>query len=108
VASDSASGIAAPWAVIDSVSASRHLVSASAQAAAIVSEVAASSRAMVATGQPSPLTDELAGDLLPAARAIAEPLRAYGVFAAVVPPAADDTAAATLLRFLGRDPHWSA
>ena len=61
----------------------------------------------VATGQPSPLSDSLAVELLPAAEAIAEPLRAYGVFAAVVPAAADDTAAATLLRFLGRDPHWS-
>ena len=62
----------------------------------------------VATGQPSPLTDELATELLPAATAIAEPLRAYGVFAAVVPSAADDTPAATLLRFLGRDPHWAS
>ena len=62
----------------------------------------------VGTEQRSPLSDSLAAQLLPAAEAIAEPLRAYGVFAAVVPAAADDTAAATLLRFLGRDPHWSA
>jgi len=61
-----------------------------------------------ATGQRSPLTDELAAQLLPAATAIAEPLRAYGVFAAALPTAPDDPAAATLLRFLGRDPHWAA
>ena len=61
-----------------------------------------------ATGQRSPLTDELAAQLLPAATAIAEPLRAYGVFAAALPAGPDDTAAATLLRFLGRDPHWAA
>jgi uncharacterized protein (TIGR03086 family) len=66
----------------------------------------------VATGQPSPLSDELAAQLQPAATAIAEPLRAYGVFAAVVPgpDSGPDSggAAATLLRFLGRDPNWTA
>jgi uncharacterized protein (TIGR03086 family) len=62
----------------------------------------------VATNQPSPLTNRLAGELLPVAKAIVEPLRAYGVYAAAVPaePADDDSTA--LLRYLGRQPNWSA
>jgi uncharacterized protein (TIGR03086 family) len=62
----------------------------------------------VATGQPSPLSDDLAAELRPAADAIAEPLRGYGVFAAVVPGPMDDGPAASLLRYLGRDPQWSS
>ncbi|WP_433525027.1 TIGR03086 family metal-binding protein [Nocardia pseudovaccinii] len=70
----------------------------------------------IATGQPSPLNDELAGHLLTAARTmnpapgggpeaeIVEPLRQWGAYAAIVDGAADDTAIAELLRYLGRDP----
>ncbi|OCF85374.1 TIGR03086 family metal-binding protein [Nocardia brasiliensis] len=70
----------------------------------------------IATGQPSPLTDELAGRLLTAARAlhpapgsgqeaeIVEPLRQWGAYAAVVDGKPDDTEVAELLRYLGRDP----
>ncbi|MEU0554706.1 TIGR03086 family metal-binding protein [Dactylosporangium sp. NPDC006015] len=55
----------------------------------------------VATGQPSPLSDGLAERLLPVAREIVEPLRAYGAYAAALP--ADDAGpAVTLLRYLGR------
>jgi len=39
---------------------------------------------------------------LPAARAVAEPLRAYGAYAAALAGAAE------LLRYLGRDPQWSS
>ena len=39
----------------------------------------------VATGQPSPLTPNLAGPLMVAARAIVEPLRAYGAYASSLP-----------------------
>jgi uncharacterized protein (TIGR03086 family) len=54
------------------------------------------------------LTPELAAQLLPAARAIVEPLRQYGAYAAALAPQPDDDAAAELLRYLGRDPSWSA
>ncbi|MEU7867840.1 TIGR03086 family metal-binding protein [Dactylosporangium sp. NPDC049140] len=62
----------------------------------------------LATGQASPLGNALARDLLKVARELVEPLRAWGAYAAVRPadPADDDTAA--LLRYLGRDPHWTA
>ncbi|MFD0360649.1 TIGR03086 family metal-binding protein [Nocardia sp. GCM10030253] len=70
----------------------------------------------IATGQPSPLTDELAGYLLTAARTahpapgsgveaeIVEPLRQWGAYAAVVDAESGDTTVAALLRYLGRDP----
>ncbi|MFE7799818.1 TIGR03086 family metal-binding protein [Nocardia sp. NPDC057440] len=70
----------------------------------------------IATGRPSPLTDELAGYLLTAARTahpapgsgveaeIVEPLRQWGAYAAVVDGDAGDTAVAELLRYLGREP----
>ncbi|GIJ74533.1 TIGR03086 family metal-binding protein [Virgisporangium ochraceum] len=61
----------------------------------------------VATGQPSPLTAELAGQLMPAARATAEPLRGFA-YAPALPEQEDDDAAAALLRYLGRDPHFTA
>lgn len=61
----------------------------------------------VATGQPSPLDDDLAAQLLPVARAIVEPLRQYGAYAAALAPLENDGAAAELLRYLGRDPHWT-
>jgi uncharacterized protein (TIGR03086 family) len=60
----------------------------------------------VALGQPGPLPDELAGRLLPAARAIAEPLRQFGAYAPALPPRPEDDHAAALLRYLGRNPQW--
>ena len=62
----------------------------------------------IATGQSSPLTDELAADLTPAARAIVEPLRAYGAYAAALEPAENEDAIDALLRYLGRNPNWTA
>ena len=62
----------------------------------------------VATGQPARLDDDLAAELLPVARALVEPLRAYGVYAPVLEPGEADSASAELLRYLGRDPNWSA
>jgi len=62
----------------------------------------------MATGQRSPLSPELAQSLMPVARAIVEPLRAYGVYAQALEAdqgAGDD---AVLLAYLGRDPGWSA
>lgn len=61
----------------------------------------------VATGQPSPLTDDLATSLEPAARAVAEPLRGFA-YAAPLAAQAGDGPAAALLRYLGRDPEWTA
>ncbi|GIG23430.1 hypothetical protein Cch01nite_41540 [Cellulomonas chitinilytica] len=61
----------------------------------------------VATGRPSPLDDALAADLLPVARAIVEPLRQYGAYAAALDPAPGDGPSAELLRYLGRDPRWT-
>jgi uncharacterized protein (TIGR03086 family) len=67
----------------------------------------------VATGQASPLDDDVATELLAVARQIVEPLREYGAYAAVVETSdtdADDApsaAVAELLRYLGRDPHWT-
>ncbi|RII14187.1 hypothetical protein DSC45_21100 [Streptomyces sp. YIM 130001] len=61
----------------------------------------------VATGQSSPLTAELAAELLDAARQFVEPLRAFA-FAPVVPAAPDDDAIAELLKYLGRNPDWTA
>lgn len=61
----------------------------------------------VATGQPSPLTDALATSLEPAARAVAEPLRGFA-YAAPLAAQAGDGPAAALLRYLGRDPEWTA
>ena len=60
----------------------------------------------VALGQPGVLPDELAAQLLPAARSIVEPLRQYGAYAAALPARAEDDHAAELLRYLGRDPQW--
>jgi uncharacterized protein (TIGR03086 family) len=60
----------------------------------------------VATGQSSPLTPELAEELLPMARATAEPLRGFA-YAPALPARPGDDAAAALLRYLGRDPRWT-
>ncbi|MET7417673.1 TIGR03086 family metal-binding protein [Dactylosporangium sp. NPDC005555] len=56
----------------------------------------------VATGQPSPLSDALAERLLPVAREIVEPLRAYGAYAPALPSGDAGGPAVTLLRYLGR------
>ena len=58
----------------------------------------------VALGQPGQLPQELAEQLLPAARAIVEPLRQFGAYAPALPPQPADDHAAELLRYLGRDP----
>lgn len=60
-----------------------------------------------ATGQPSPLTPAMARELLDAAKQFVEPLRNYGVYAPVV-EGQDDDDVATLLRYLGRRPDWTA
>jgi len=62
----------------------------------------------VAVGRPSPLDDALAAELLPVARAIVEPLRPYGAYAAALEPVAGEGPADALLRYLGRDPRWTA
>jgi uncharacterized protein (TIGR03086 family) len=62
----------------------------------------------VALGRPGLLPDPLAGQLLPAAREIVEPLRQFGAYAAALPARPDDDTAAQLLRYLGRDPQWRA
>jgi len=60
----------------------------------------------VALGRPGFLPDPLAGRLLPVAREIVEPLRQFGAYAQALPPRPDDSTAAQLLRYLGRDPQW--
>ena len=61
-----------------------------------------------ATGQPSPLTPELSTELLEIARQLVEPLRQYGAYAPELAPQPTDDAEAVLLRYLGRDPRWTA
>jgi uncharacterized protein (TIGR03086 family) len=60
----------------------------------------------VALGRPSPLTADLADELMPAARATAEPLRGFA-YAPELPTQPGDDPAAALLRYLGRDPNWT-
>ena len=62
----------------------------------------------MAIGRPSPLTPELSVELLEVARQIVEPLRQYGAYAAALTPQEGDDAEAELLRYLGRDPRWTA
>jgi uncharacterized protein (TIGR03086 family) len=62
----------------------------------------------VALGRPGPLADQLAARLLPTARAIVEPLRQFGAYAPALPPQAGEGHAADLLRYLGRNPRWTA
>ncbi|MEV0624201.1 TIGR03086 family metal-binding protein [Nonomuraea sp. NPDC050404] len=62
----------------------------------------------MATGQSSPLSPELARALMPTARVIVDPVRAWGAYAAALPEVAQDDDVAALLRYLGRDPHWTA
>jgi uncharacterized protein (TIGR03086 family) len=61
----------------------------------------------VATGQKSPLTTELAQQLLPTARELAEPLRGFAYGPALEGDDKDD-AVSELLRYLGRNPNWTA
>jgi uncharacterized protein (TIGR03086 family) len=58
-----------------------------------------------ALGRPGFLSCSLARQLLPAARAVVEPLRPFA-YAAALPPVPDDDPAAELLRYLGRNPQW--
>jgi uncharacterized protein (TIGR03086 family) len=62
----------------------------------------------VATGQPSPLTPELARPLMFVAGKIVEPLRAYGAYAPALDASAGEGDDAALLRYLGRQPTWTA
>lgn len=62
----------------------------------------------VATSQPSPVSPALAARLMPTAAAIVEPLRQYGAYAAALTPDTGDDDLAALLRYLGRDPGWTA
>ena len=62
----------------------------------------------VAVGAGPVLADELAADLAPAARRVVEPLRAWGAYAGARTPEPAESPAAALLRFLGRDPRWTA
>ncbi|MEU4248174.1 TIGR03086 family metal-binding protein [Amycolatopsis sp. NPDC026612] len=61
----------------------------------------------IATGQASPLTPELAEQLLPVAKQLVEPLRGFA-YAPALEGAPGDDAVSTLLRYLGRDPLWTA
>ncbi|WP_199486548.1 maleylpyruvate isomerase family mycothiol-dependent enzyme [Actinomadura logoneensis] len=58
-------------------------------------------------GAPSPVPTTLARDLLPVAQQIVEPLRAFGAYAPALPASSGDEVAA-LMRYLGRDPNWTA
>jgi uncharacterized protein (TIGR03086 family) len=60
-----------------------------------------------ASGRQSPLTPDLAEALLPVAHQLAEPLRGFA-YAPALEAEADDDAVATLLRYLGRNPQWTA
>lgn len=60
-----------------------------------------------ATGRKSLLTNELAEALLPVAKELAEPLRGFA-YAPALPTLTEDDAVSSLLRYLGRDPHWTA
>ena len=60
----------------------------------------------VALGRRPGLTDDLATELLPVARTFVEPLRAWGAFAPELAHDTDERPTDTLLRYLGRDPHW--
>jgi uncharacterized protein (TIGR03086 family) len=62
----------------------------------------------MAIGRPSPLTPKLSAELLVVARQFVEPLRQFGAFAAELAGQEGDDAEAELLRYLGRDPRWTA
>lgn len=62
----------------------------------------------IAVGAPDPLTIDLATPLHEVAQLIVEPLRQYGAYAPALSPQPGDDAVAALLRYLGRDPEWTA
>ena len=62
----------------------------------------------MALGRPGPLGDDLAAQLLPTAREIVEPLRQFGAYAPALPARPGDSSTSELLRYLGRNPHWTA
>jgi hypothetical protein len=62
----------------------------------------------VVFGRARLLTDHLAAQLLPTARAIVEPLRQFGAYGPPLSPLPDDDISAELLRYLGRNPNWAA
>jgi uncharacterized protein (TIGR03086 family) len=104
----------APWTAIGSAGAvptplpQGEMVPADAAAAAALDAAIHAWDIAMATGQGSPLTPELARSLLPVARNIVEPLRAYGAYAQALETkdgALDD---AVLLSYLGRRPDWTA
>jgi uncharacterized protein (TIGR03086 family) len=61
-----------------------------------------------AIGADRVLDADLAEAITPAAHCLVEPLRQWGAYAASLPPAPTDDVVAALLRYLGRDPNWSA
>ncbi len=61
-----------------------------------------------AIGRPNPLAPHVAAELLPVAEQIVEPLRAYGAYAPALAPQEGDDPTALLLRYLGRNPEWTA
>jgi uncharacterized protein (TIGR03086 family) len=61
-----------------------------------------------ATGQAPVFSEEAASAILVAAKQIVEPLRAWGAYAPALDPQDGDDAVAALLRYLGRDPEWTA
>lgn len=61
----------------------------------------------VATGRPSPLTDDLSATLLASAQSFVEPLRAFA-YAPALAAEPGDSPTDALLRYLGRDPRWTA
>ncbi|WP_205327853.1 TIGR03086 family metal-binding protein [Glycomyces sp. YM15] len=61
-----------------------------------------------ATGRAQPLSENAASAILVAAKQIVEPLRAWGAYAPALEPQDGDDAVAALLRYLGRDPEWTA
>lgn len=60
----------------------------------------------VATGQRPLLDDALAEQLMAVVPGIVEPVRAFA-FAPALTSADEDTPLAALLKYVGRDPHWS-
>ncbi|MFF5206478.1 TIGR03086 family metal-binding protein [Streptosporangium sp. NPDC000396] len=62
----------------------------------------------VATGQDLPLPEDLAERLTPVAEQLVDRMRdSYGFFAPALDNPTGTNRAEALLRFLGRDPHWS-
>lgn len=62
----------------------------------------------VATGQRAALTEDLAHELLAVAHQLADPVRAWGAYAAAIAPVPDSDYATCLLNYLGRQVNWAA